>query len=144
MAISFKFYYDAALTSEVNAANPIEISAIYPGGPYTDVQLWLGSATATNEVQAESDPGVDNISISIVDSDGALLGNETTAVKLATSQGGLSGASAGAALAVGATLYGGIAGAFPFWMRFDNAQALVGTYTDISLTTNSMLESPSP
>jgi hypothetical protein len=142
MAITFKFYHDAALTSEVTSGNPIAITALHPGGSATDVQLWLGSTATDTQAQANSDPGVDDIEISIADSDGGGAGNATTACKLATSQGGLSTAVAGDPLPIGPTLASGVAKAMPFWLRVTNAQTVVGTYTDLSLATNTLVESP--
>ena len=142
MSTSFKFFHDAALTTAVSSANPIQISHIYPGGATTDVQLWLGCADADLVTEADSDPGVDDIEISISDGDGGGTGNASTAVKLATAQSGLAGATAGAALAVGPSISGGVAGAFAFWLRFSNAAATAGVYTDISLVTNTLRDSP--
>ena len=142
MATSFKFFHDAALTSEVTSANPIQISHVYPGGAASDVQLWLGCTDAALQTEADSDPGVDDIEISISDADGGGTGNASTAVKLATSQGGLAGATAGAALAIGPRISGGVAGAFAFWLRFTNAATAAGAYTDIGLLTNTLRDSP--
>ena len=142
MAITFTFYHDAALTSEVTSGNPIAITALHPGGSATDVQLWLGSTATGTQAQANSDPGVDDIEISIADSDGGGAGNASTACKLATSQGGLATAVAGDPLAVGPTLASGVVNAMPFWLRVSNAQTVVGTYTDLSLATNTLVESP--
>lgn len=144
MATSFKFYHDSALTTEVDASNPIEIAAVHPGGTYTDVQLWLGSVDADVQVQADSDPGVDDIEIAIVDADGGGTGNADTACKLATSQVGLAAAVAGDPLAIGPTLASGVANAYPFWLRVSNAATVVGVYTDLSLETNDLIESPAP
>lgn len=142
MATTFKFYHDSALSSEVTAANPVEITALHPGGAATDVQLWIGSTETDTQAQATSDPGVDDIEISIADSDGGGAGNATTACKLATGQAGLAAAVAGAALAIGPTLTSGVANAVTFWLRITNAQATVGVYTDLSLETNDLTETP--
>lgn len=142
MTTSFKFYHDAALTSEVTAANPVEITALHPGGAATDVQLWIGSTETDVQVQATSDPGVDDIEISIADSDGSGAGNADTACKLATSQAALAAAVAGDPLAIGPTLTSGTGNAVTFWLRVTNAQATVGVYTDLSLETNGLTEVP--
>lgn len=142
MATTFAFFHDAALTTEVTAADPIDVTALSPGGAATDVQLWFGSTTADVQVQANSDPGVDDIEISIADSDGVGAGNATTACKLATSQVGLGAAVAGDPLTIGPTLTGGVANAMPFWLRVTNAQTVVGVYTDLSLATNTLIETP--
>lgn len=142
MTTTFKFYHDSALTSEVTAANPVEITALYPGGSATDVQLWIGSTATDTQVQATSDPGVADIEISIADSDGGGSGNADTACKLATSQGGLAAAVAGDPLAIGPTLTSGVGNATTFWLRVTNAQATVGVYTDLSLETNGLTETP--
>jgi hypothetical protein len=141
MAITFKFYHDAALTQEVTALNPIAATQDTANslGP-VDVQLWFGSVTASVKVQATSDPGVDQISITPTDSAGG-SGEPATALKLATSQAGLTGATAGAALSAGVTINSGTSNAFAFWVRIDDATAAVGAYTDLSLDTNDLTES---
>ena len=137
MAISLKFYSDAALTTEVNMASPVAMAALASGSD--DVQLWLGSTASGMQFQATSDPGVDDLVIDIVDT-GAGTGQADTAAKLATTQGGLATATAGASLSVGPNLSSGVANAFAFWLRMTDGTATAGTYTDIKLLVDGVTE----
>jgi hypothetical protein len=137
MAITFSFYFDSALTQPVSSGDPIPFT--FEGAGSGDVQLWFGSTTSSVKVQATSDPGTDSITITPTDSDSG-TGEPNTAIKLATSQGGLTAATAGAALAIGTTVNSGTGGAFSFWLRVTNVLTTVGVYTDLSLLTNNLTE----
>jgi hypothetical protein len=142
MAITYAFFHDSALTEEITALNPItatqdENDTLAP----VDVQIWFGSATAGSQVQADSDPGVDDIEVSIADSNGA-TGQTTTAIRLATSQPGLASATPGAALAIGTSVSAGSANAVAFWVRIDDGTGTYGSYTDLSLQTNTLRQTP--
>ena len=142
MAITFGFYLDAALTSLVSSGNPI--TAIQDTtntlGP-VDTQLWFGSTTASKKARATSSPGVDQITVSIADAN-AGTGEPTTAVKLATAQSGLTGATAGAAPHIAPPLLSGTAHAVSSWCRIDDTTLTAGSYTDLSLTHNDVNEDP--
>lgn len=142
MAVSLKFYSDAALTQEVNAASPIyalqdTANSLTP----VQKQLWLGSTATGTVFKATSNPGVADIVISVTDSNG-VTGQTTAAVKLATTQAGLAAAVAGASLTVGPTRNSGVSNAFTFWTQLDDVAAAVGSYTDLGLTTNALNEDP--
>lgn len=142
MAVSLKFYSDAALTQEVNAGNPIyalqdTANSLTP----VQTQLWLGSTATGTVFNATSNPGVDDIVISVTDSNGA-TGQTTAAVKLATTQAGLAAAVAGASLIVGTSRNSGVSNAFSFWIQLDDVAAVVGSYTDLGITTNALNEAP--
>lgn len=142
MAVTLKFYHDASLTQEVSAADPIYALQDVAGSlAPVDTQIWLGSTASGTEFSATSDPGVDDIVISVADSDGA-TGQTTAAVKLAATEAGLTGAVAGDPLTVGTSITSGVANAFSFWIRLDDQAAAVGSYTDLSLTTNTLNEDP--
>lgn len=66
--------------------------------------------------------------------------HEATEVKLATTQSGLTGASAGAPLSLSTQILSGSANAADVWVRLDDATATVGTETELTLTTNSVVE----
>lgn len=66
--------------------------------------------------------------------------HETTEVKLATTQGGLAAATPGAALSLSTQILSGSANAADVWVRLDDATATVGTETELTLTTNSVVE----
>jgi len=142
MAITFKFYHDSALTQEINSGNPITATQDTTNtlGP-VDKQMWFGSVTADVKARANSSPGVDQISVSIADAN-AGTGEPTTAIKLASAQSGLTGATAGAALNIGTQVLSGSANAVTLWCRIDDATAVAGSYTDLSLITNNLDEDP--
>jgi hypothetical protein len=142
MAISFKFYHDSALTSEITSGNPLTATQDTAGilGP-VDKTIYLGSTLTGNEVQAESDPGVDAIVVSIVDAD-AGTGAPATEFKLALSSGGLASAIAGDPLTLSTSITSGVANAVPIYTRRDSALAVAGAYTDISLSTQTLIETP--
>lgn len=195
MAITFKFYADAALTSEIVA--PIVASQDVDNTiPPIDHVLYLGSQVADRRVQAESAPGTDDIEVRVENVTGAwqpataygagavvrtttqngfkyqaqVAGDsagtepvwpltvgqtvvdgtvtwenigpihETTEVRLALDSAGLAGAVPGAALAIGPEILSGAAGAVEVWARIDDATDVVGTETELRLTTNLLIE----
>jgi hypothetical protein len=142
MAISFKFYHDASLTQEITALNPLTATQDTAGvlGP-VDKTIYLGSTVTGNKAQVNANPGVTAIAVSVADSD-ALTGAPATEFKLALSSGGLDTATAGAALTLSTSITSGIANAVPIFTRRDSALAVAGSYTDISLTTQTLLETP--
>lgn len=142
MAITYKFYHDSALASEVSTSSPITATQDTTNtlGP-VDVQLWFGSTTASVKARATSSPGVDPITVTPTDAAGG-SGEPNTAIKLATSQAGLTAATAGAALNIGTQVLSGSANAMTFWARIDDATLTAGSYTDLSLVTNSINEDP--
>ena len=134
---TLNLYDDAALTTL--ATEPLAfvqdtLGAISPH----QRRFYLGQATAGYRFRANSDPGVDSIELSIVDAVPA-SGQPATAIKLATTQAGLTGAVAGDPLDLGATLLSGSANAVQVWAQFDDATAAVATDTDVSLALNELL-----
>lgn len=139
MALTFKLHTDAALTSAL-AGNLVATQNADGSTPPVEFQLWLGSLgsagldTADRKLQADSDPGIDTIVISVLDaSPGA--GHEDTEIKLALTQAGLNTATPGAPLSVAANLVSGIVNAFEFWVAVDDATGQIGTSTELSVTT---------
>lgn len=142
MAVSLKFYHDAALTQEVTALAPaLAQQDVANSLPPVQKQLWLGSTATGFTFKAQSNPGVDNITVSPTDADGA-TGQTTAAIKLASSQAGLASAVAGAALALVPTITSGVANAVTFWVEINDQTGVAGSYTDLSLTTNALFEDP--
>ncbi len=139
MAATFDFFTDTALTSA--APSPIQIShnSDFSDNPQ-DLQFFLGSLGSSLKIEANSNPGVDNIVISVVDSDPG-NNHEDTEIKLATTQGGLTAATPGASLTVGTEVLSGDANDFEFWVRVTNAVSTVGTITELSFVTNTLKES---
>lgn len=142
MATSFKFYHDAALTSEITVGNPLTATQDTAGIlAAVDKTIYLGSTLTGNKAQANSNPGVDAIVVSVTDAD-AGTGAPATEFKLALSAGGLAGATAGASLTLSTSITSGVANAVPIYTRRDSALTVAGSYTDITLTTQTLLETP--
>jgi len=139
MALTFKFYTDSNLTAPLVGSLTFDQAADGSSGPAVK-QLWFGSTTANRKVEAASDPGVDQVFIDIVDAASG-SGEPDTAVKLALTLGGLSGAVAGASLNLGTSVLSGVANAKSVYVQVTDATAAVGNYTDLSLETNTINES---
>lgn len=142
MATSFKFYHDSALTTEITALAPLTADQDTAGvAGAVDKTIYLGSTLTGNKAQVQSAPGVTAIEVSIVDAD-AGTGAPASEFKLALSAVGLGTAVAGAALTLPVTINSGVANAVPIYTRRDSALAVAGNYTDISLTTQTLVETP--
>lgn len=140
---TFQFYTDAGLTSPKVGA--LSVSEAFDGSTGAiDTVLYYGSAVNGRVLQAASNPGVDQITLNVVDAASG-TGQPAGIVKLATTQGGLAAATAGAPLNLGTVINGGSAGAKTVWIRIDislpGGNTVLGTYTDLSIVTNSVLES---
>jgi hypothetical protein len=194
MSVSLDFYSDSGLTT-APASLAITHAATGAGDPQ-DFHLYLGSPESGRRFRAASNPGVDSIAVSIVNTTPAwsaaaaksvndrvrtsarngyrykatvggttgsseptwptTIGNtvvdgtvtwvceqklhEATEAKLATTQSGLTAATPGAALTLGTQILSGSANAADVWVRLDDATATVGTETELTLTTNSVVE----
>ncbi len=138
--MAFDIFTDTALTTP--APSPLQFShnSDFSDNPQ-DTQFFLGSLTASVKIEADSNPGVDNIVISVADTTPS-NSHEVTEIKLATTQGGLTAATPGASLTVGTVVNSGAANDFEFWMRVTNAIATVGTVTQLSISTNNVRELP--
>jgi len=180
--ISFKLYNEAGLTSLFTGVLQITHQTDLSDNPQ-DFQLFLGSNTASRQIEATSNPGVDNISLTptnnrdvwtattvyalgdgvepttpntfryVVTIAGTSSGSEPTfptgaigdtvvdgtvtwtmtsrvheitEVKLATTSGGLSGATPGASLSLGTSLASGVGNAQEINIRVTNAVVTVG------------------
>lgn len=135
MATTWGFYEDAGLT----VPQTLGATVVDGAGP-TDRIIYFGSPSAGKTLQAKSDPGTDQITVGPADAD-AGTGAPATAIKLALSAGGLDSATAGAAINVGATLSSGAANRVTLYVRTTQGALAVGSYADLSLTTNSVAES---
>jgi len=142
MTISFKFYHDSGLTQEITSGNPLTATQDTAGllGA-VDKTIYLGSTVTGNKAEVQSDPGVTAISVSIADAD-AGTGAPASEFKLALSAGGLDTATAGAALTLSTSITSGVANAVPIYTRRDSVLAVAGSYTDVSLTTQTLIETP--
>jgi hypothetical protein len=135
---TFKLYTNSNLTTEFGGT----ITAVQNLDGTTgrqDFPLWIGSVTASKTLQADSNPGTDQIALSIVDASPG-SGHPASEVKLATTQGGLAGATGGASLNVGTTILSGVVNAVPFWVGVQDSTFVLGTSTELSFTTNLLRE----
>lgn len=137
MAISLTFYNDSGLTSP--ATSLAAVQANDGNSPAVDRVVYLGSTVAGKKFQASSNPGVTPVTVSIVDS-AVGSGVEASHVKLALSAAGLNTATAGAPLGVGTQVLSGVANAVPIYVRVDTPALANGTYNDLSLTTQTLIE----
>jgi hypothetical protein len=138
MSLSFGFYHDSALTTPIGTGDEADFNVIGTG--YADLQIWFGSTATDRRARATSDPGTDQITVTPTDAD-AITGLATSAVKLATSQAGLTAATAGAALEIGTQVLSGSANAFPFWVRVTSPTDTPAVHLDLSLVTNDLTDS---
>lgn len=137
MAITFKFYSDAALTTAITA--PLAFSQSTPSPTANDKVVYLGSVASGKTAEAASDPGVDPILVSIIDAASG-SGSPATDVKLAATSGGLATATAGAPLNIGTQILSGSANAVEIHIRVLDSTGIVATNTDLSLETNYLVE----
>lgn len=137
MAVTLDFYNDSGLTAV--AASIQATQADDGSAPAVDRVVYLGSPVSSKKFQAASDPGVDDIVVSIADS-GVGSGVEAAHVKLALTSGGLASATPGAPLTIDAEILSGASNAVPVHVRIDTPALAAGTYTDVSLTTNTVIE----
>ncbi len=134
----FNLYHDAALTNPIESGDPLVTEHNADGSTgRVDVLVYFGSPDATKQAQANSDPGVDQIVLSIADADGA-NGHDPTVIKLATTQAGLDAATPGAPLNLGTTVQGGAANAVPVWVGVTEGAQSVTNWSDLSLQTNQL------
>lgn len=137
--MALAFFLDAALTQQITT--PLVATQADDGStPEVPFHLWLGDPAAGFTYQADSNPGVDQISIIPTDTT-PWSGHETTEIKLATSSGGLTTATPGASLDVGVAMSSGTAGAIEFWASVNDATGVVGTTTELGLKTNDLRKS---
>ncbi len=130
MALIDHVYLDAGLTDQFDdATDTLGASALQ--GADGDGVFYVGTTVATNKIEAASNPGVDQIAVSIADSAPG-GGVEVTDIKLATSQANLGSAVGGAPLNIGTTIAGGVPSAVPVWYRWNNTQGSA-VYTEISI-----------
>lgn len=134
MAISLDFFKDSGLTdaSDIPATQSVDGAAAAE-----DRVVYLGSPVAGRKFRATSNPGVDQVAVSIANAGGSL---PASAVKLALSAGGLASAVAGAPLNVGTQILSGVANALPIYVRIDAPALALARYTNLSLTTNTVTE----
>ena len=130
MAMTFKFYGDAGLVTE--AATVINQASSGATGA-VEVPLWIGSTDTTKQIQADSNPGIDNLTVSVSDSAPA-SGQAASSASLALTYAGLASAIPGAPIDLGVTeILGGVSNAVPIWISVEASNLTDGTYTDLGL-----------
>lgn len=134
MTTSLKFYANSNLTGELAG---LSFTRAADGSLGADDRLvYLGSTASGKTFTPVT--GTD-ITLSVIDADTG-GGVPASAVKMATTQGGLAGAVAGAPLSLGASIASGAAGAKAIWIRVQTAALAIGDYTDLGLETNNLQE----
>ena len=134
------FFRDAALTQRINSLGAL--LAPQKGDhslPPVDTKIYLGATTGGYKYEAASDPGVDPIVLTPVDLTGT--GEVVGCLKLATTQGGLDAAVAGAALSIGTQILTGVGNATSFWVRQTGTLTTTGYYANVVVDTNNLVES---
>lgn len=135
--MAFNFYTDSALT-QPQVGNLIATQRSDGSTGPVKFQLWLGDDDPAFKYQADSDPGVDNVVVSVLDAVPG-SGNPDTDVKLAVTEAGLVGATPGAALDLGTTeIVGGSVNAKQVWIQVEDSTGTVGTSTELSVQTNDL------
>lgn len=136
MTISLKFYADAGLTTQITS---LAYTRNTDGSTAAeDRVVYVGSVAAGKTFTATD--GVSDVLLQVVDSD-AGGGVPATAVKLASSSGGLAAAVAGAALSLGASVLSGSGNSLAVHVRLLTGVLPVGNYLDVKFQTNPLTES---
>lgn len=123
-------YLDDDLLEQFDSADPLAIGAIL--GSNGVGYFMVGDPDEDMVLEANSDPGIDPITVSIVDSAPG-GGVEASHIKLALSEAGLASATAGASLSLGASIDSGAANAVKVWVQWANSTGGVPS-TQISLS----------
>jgi hypothetical protein len=127
MPVTFQWFRDAAGTIPFDPAT--DTIGPITTAPENEV-LYLGSRATSRYLQAASNPGVDNLVVSVADTTPG-SGPQASHVKLATSSAGLDSATAGASLSLGHTLNSGAANLQPVHIRVEFESA---ASSDVSLS----------
>lgn len=139
MATTFGFFHDSALTNPIEAGDTL--TATQGGGlGAVDKTIYFGSPASGTKAQVNANPGVTGIEVSIADAN-AGTGAPATEFRLSLSP--ITGAETpGAALTLSHTVLSGVANAVPIYTRRTSALTTAGSYTDISLTAQELIELP--
>lgn len=139
MPLSLALYEDAGLTT-LKAGNIVATQAADgTTGPLTFL-YYLGSTVANRKFESRASPGIEDIELSIVDTTPG-VGHLPNEVKLASSLVGLDGAVGGVSLNLGPVLNSGVVNATPIYIRVDAGVGAVGTFTELAIETQELIES---
>lgn len=130
------FFSDSGLSTA--AARMTALQASDGTAPPVDVVAYLGDPDGSRIWKTASDPGVDDIVVSIEDAESgtSLL---PSVVRMALAQEGLDSATPGESLTIGTTVDGGSANAVAVWLRFDSNVFAAGIYDNLSLAVNALI-----
>lgn len=141
---TFGFYLDANLTQPVNINTPINfVLNTAGGGTHVDIQLWFGSPDSTKKCQAASNPGQDQITITINDTNPTVHNadpNNGPYWVLGLNQSDLDTNQKNTPLNIGTEVLGGVANAKSFWLRIFEPEQAPSIWEDWILTTNDIIE----
>lgn len=134
--VDFKIYTDAGLTTEL-AGNIVTVHNNDGTTGDIDRSYYIGSTVAGKTLQTAVNGGVDQIVLSLLDSNVAAGTPDVTDFKLALTLLGLDSAIAGAAIDLGTTILADVANALPFYVRISQPAA---AGIEISIETNNLEE----
>jgi hypothetical protein len=132
MATDIKIYHDNAGASPVTAINPLSFRPA-PNGTAAALQVWVGSVeTAGIKHRRKTNPGAAQLQASVYDGNLA-AGLDITDFKLASTEAGLAGATAGAALNLGLEILAGAVNLVPMWIEASDSVGDIALHTDIQI-----------
>ena len=130
---TWKFYADPGMTAQLASL----LQQLPDTGGSVEAIIYFGSTASGKTLQAASAPGTDPITITPADSAGG-AGLAASALRLALSYAGLDAAAPGAGVSVGTSLSSGAPVAV--YVRLTLPATMQGSYTDLALATNSVIE----
>lgn len=138
MTLTLKAFNDVALSSQATKLSTLQRSDGSTGP--VDYTIYLGSTIPGKRFRAASNPGIDEIAVSIVDTDPG-GGQSVAAVRLARTAEDLDSATPGAPLNIGTEISSGAGNAVEVHIRIEADNLDAGTYSDLSLMTSPLVES---
>jgi hypothetical protein len=136
---TFKIYNNSNLTTEFTGFITANQNVDGSTG-MQKFQKWIGSTASGRTLQAESNPGVDQIVLSVTDA-AAGSGHPVSDISLALTSVGLDSATPGASLNLGTSILSGVVNAKEIWIGVEDSTGVVGTSTELTVTTNLLRES---
>ena len=131
----FRFYADPALTTPLTTLALTTLIGSVGSEPVSAV-VYFGKPGSGRVIDPESGT---HITVSAVDSN-LTAGLPAAAVKLALSETELDTATGGAVLAISEYIESGVSNAVAIWVAVDAGEVSAGTYTELSLVTNTLVE----
>jgi hypothetical protein len=136
--MAWKLYTDSACTTLFSGTLELVHLTDLSDNPQ-DNTLWYGEVeedtgdNGTIKQQAYSNPGTDDIVVSVVDA-AVGSGHEADEITLSVDAAGLDTNTAGASLSLGVQLLSGVSNAQPIHVRVENAVTGVGDSTELTLS----------